>query len=322
MRKILGAFALSALLVVSLAACSSSSDSAASSCGATKPGSSSDRVKVSGKFGAEPKVTFGKGLTTKNTERTVLVTGKGTPAKTNSIVTLNYSVYNGSTGKLIDTTGFGKSKAVSLTVDKGQVIPGLYDAVYCATPGTRVAVVIPPKDAFGSAGQQSLGIGAKDAVIFVLDVDTVKAAAKALKKANGTPQAAPAGFPTVTLAANGAPTITMPTTPAPTTTQIADLKKGSGTTVKSGDTVTVQYTGAIYATGKVFDSSWSRGTPATFPTTGVIKGFGEALVGQKVGSQVIAVIPPKDGYGDTPPASSGISKTDTLVFVVDILATS
>ena len=82
----------------------------------------------------------------------------------------------------------------------------------------------------------------------------------------------------------------------------------------------MHYTGVIWATGEVFDSSWTLGEPTSFATTDVIPGFGKALVGQTVGSQVIAVIPPSEGYGE---AGSGdlIGGTDTLVFVVDILAT-
>ena len=114
----------------------------------------------------------------------------------------------------------------------------------------------------------------------------------------------------------------MPKVDPPTTLTIEALKKGSGKTVSAGDTVTVHYTGVIWASGTVFDSSWKGGKPISFATTGVIPGFGKALVGQKVGSQVIAVIPPGDGYGATPPEGSGIAATDTLVFVVDILATS
>jgi peptidylprolyl isomerase len=83
----------------------------------------------------------------------------------------------------------------------------------------------------------------------------------------------------------------------------------------------VHYTGINWNTKKVFDSSWERGEPATFVTSQVIPGFTKALVGQKVGSQVIAIIPPADGYGE---AGSGedIGGTDTIVFVVDILGTS
>jgi peptidylprolyl isomerase len=82
----------------------------------------------------------------------------------------------------------------------------------------------------------------------------------------------------------------------------------------------VQYTGINWNTKKVFDSSWDRGQSATFVTSQVIPGFTKALVGQKVGSQVIAIIPPADGYGDKGQGDD-IGGTDTIVFVVDILGT-
>ncbi len=323
MRKLLSAIALTGILVVSLAACSSTgTNSSSNGCTPTASGANSDKVKVTGKFGAEPKVTFSKGLTTKSTERSVVTAGSGkTVAAANSNVTLNYAVYNGTTGKKIDATGYTKGKDIPYAVNKDSIV-GLYKAVLCSTAGTRVATIIPPADAFGTAGNSSLGIGAKDSVIFVIDVDSVKAPVKALAKANGTPQAAPAGFPTVVLAASGAPTITMPTTAPPTATQVAVLKKGSGKVVKAGDSVTMNYTGAIYATGKVFDSSWTRGQTFTTVTSGVIPGFTKALVGQAVGSQVIVVIPPVDGYGASGTSDGSIKGTDTIVFVIDILATS
>ncbi len=52
----------------------------------------------------------------------------------------------------------------------------------------------------------------------------------------------------------------------------------------------------------------------------MIPGWDETLVGQTVGSQLILVIPPEQGYGSEGNANAGISGTDTLVFVVDILA--
>jgi peptidylprolyl isomerase len=85
--------------------------------------------------------------------------------------------------------------------------------------------------------------------------------------------------------------------------------------------VVVQYTGVIWRTGKVFDSSWSRSEPfgTVLSTSDVIAGWVDGLAGQKVGSRVMLVIPPKDGYGSTGASSAGIKGTDTLVFVVDIL---
>lgn len=321
MPKFLSAITIAGVVALSLVACSSTgSTTAASSCVATKAGSASEKVKVSGKFGAEPKVTFAAPLTAKKTERTVDSAGKGTAAVPNSAVELNYSVYNGTSGKQIDTTGFGKAKAQPLTLKSGSIIPGLYKAILCAPQGSRVTAVIPPADAFGTAGQPSLGIAGTDSIVFVLDVVSASKPVKALAKANGTAQPAPKGFPTVKLGKDGAPTITVPTTEPPTKLQIADLKKGSGATVKKGASVTVQYTGVLWATGKTFDSSWSHGQPATFQTDQVVPGFGSALVGQKVGSQVIAIIPPAEGYGTTGNSDGSIKGTDTMVFVIDILA--
>jgi peptidylprolyl isomerase len=91
--------------------------------------------------------------------------------------------------------------------------------------------------------------------------------------------------------------------------------------VKSGQTITAQYVGQIYPDGAVFDSSWQRGQSAQFPigTGGVIKGWDQGLVGQKVGSRVILVVPSELGYGKAgkPPT---IPKNADLIFSVDILA--
>jgi peptidylprolyl isomerase len=54
----------------------------------------------------------------------------------------------------------------------------------------------------------------------------------------------------------------------------------------------------------------------------VITGWDSALVGQTVGSRVVMALPPELGYGAAGQESAGISGTDTLVFVVDILAAS
>ena len=87
-----------------------------------------------------------------------------------------------------------------------------------------------------------------------------------------------------------------------------------------GDVVVVHYHGVNWNTGEVFDSSWSRGEPSSFPTEGVIPGFRDGLVDQTVGSRVIIVIPPELGYGPSGGTGDGsIGAEDTIVFVVDIL---
>ena len=131
--------------------------------------------------------------------------------------------------------------------------------------------------------------------------------------------------------ASGVPAVTNPTDltkepipsagtgPAPTTLIVKDLVVGTGATATAGSTVKVQYVGANYATGKIFDSSWSRGQPATFPLNGVIPGFGQAIVGMKVGGRREVIIPPNLAYGASPPSGSGIAPNETLIFIVDML---
>jgi peptidylprolyl isomerase len=322
--KILSTVAVAGLLA-SLVGCSSGTGGN-SDCVPTKAGDASAKVQVTGKLGTEPKVTIPKKLSSKTTERTVTIEGKGLAAQPNSVVDIDYAVYNTTSGKKIDATTYG-AKGTSITLDKANLLPGLYKAIHCSAPGARVVAVIPPVDAFRSTGSTGLGVAGTDSIVFVIDVLKTTAPQKVLKKADGAAVAPKDGFPTVKLAASGEPTITIPKADPPTALSIEVLKKGTGKVVKDGATVTVHYVGALWKDGKIFDSSWTRGAPATFPTTGVVVGFGKAMVGQKVGSQVVAVIPPADGYGPDgnvkdPSQPDQISGTDTMVFVIDILAVS
>jgi peptidylprolyl isomerase len=92
--------------------------------------------------------------------------------------------------------------------------------------------------------------------------------------------------------------------------------------VKKGDDIAVQYTGVIWRTGQVFQSSWAQDLPFTTPIGEgqVIAGWDAGLVGQTVGSRVLLVIPGADAYGSAGSSTVGIKGGDTLAFVVDILA--
>lgn len=310
-------------VALSLVACSpatSTPNADSSDCTPVASGASSDKVGVTGDFGTEPTVDFTSPLTATTTERSVITEGSGDLAVAGSTVTVDFAAFNATSGDKIEATTYAADGQQKFTLDETKLLPGLLSAIQCSTTGERVAAVIPPADAFGDTGQTDLGVGATDSMVFVIDIVAIAPPVEALPRANGEDQPVQEGLPTVVLADDGAPTITIPATDPPTELQIADLKKGDGTVVAEGDTVTVHYTGVIWATGEVFDSSWTRGESTAFATTDVIPGFGKALVGQTVGSQVIAVIPPSEGYGE---AGSGdlIGATDTLVFVVDILAT-
>jgi FKBP-type peptidyl-prolyl cis-trans isomerase FklB len=94
------------------------------------------------------------------------------------------------------------------------------------------------------------------------------------------------------------------------------MKEGNGAQPKSSDVVTVNYRGTLMD-GTEFDSSYKRGQPATFPVSGVIKGWTEALQLMKVGSKYQLVIPPDLAYGPT--GQRGIPPNSLLIFEVELM---
>ena len=129
------------------------------------------------------------------------------------------------------------------------------------------------------------------------------------------------GLPTVVVDGAKAAQITVPKTAAPTKLIVQPLIKGAGVVVKAGQSIKVNYTGVLWKNGKKFDASADHGS--SFDTVigagNVITGWDKGLVGQTVGSRVLLVVPPSDGYGakGSPPL---VGPKDTMVFVIDILA--
>jgi peptidylprolyl isomerase len=322
------ALLLAVTLTATLAACSAepdtSADDAPAGCVSAQAGGASDAVSVTGAFGDEPVIDFTAPLRPDITERTVLIDGDGAPVGEGDSILVSYTVINGDTAEPIEST-FASGQTVQVVIDTtAPQLSGLSKTLSCTNEGSRVVGVIPADEAFGAEGQSELGLGANQSLVFVADIVSIAPEpVEPLARAEGEAQPAPEGFPLVELGEDGAPTITIPDSAPPTDLQLAVLIQGDGPIVAPGATVTVHYTGINWNTGNIFDSSWPRGGPASFPTDGVIAGFRDALVGQQVGSQVIVIIPPDLGYGPqggTPDGSIGAE--DTIVFVVDILGTS
>ncbi|MBU2515773.1 FKBP-type peptidyl-prolyl cis-trans isomerase [bacterium] len=99
--------------------------------------------------------------------------------------------------------------------------------------------------------------------------------------------------------------------------QYCVLKKGKGKSPRSTDTVVVHYEGRL-TDGTVFDSSYKRGKPAKFKVNGVIKGWSEALIMMKKGSQWELFIPPELGYG-VKGVPGVIPPNAVLVFKVELI---
>ena len=99
-----------------------------------------------------------------------------------------------------------------------------------------------------------------------------------------------------------------------------DLVPGNGAEVKTGGQVTAHYTGAVAATGVIFQSSKDTGQPVPFSLNEVIKGWTEGVPGMKVGGVRRLVIPADLAYGATPPAGSNIPPNAALVFDIELIA--
>lgn len=322
-RPAIAIAAIGAALALALAGCTpsdadpSSTDTAApaDSAACVAGGTEADGITVSGDFGTEPTVTFTAPLTATDTQRKEIIAGEGDPAEDGSLLQANLVLYNGTTGEQVTSTFGDPSQLTSFTVDEATFLPGIVKTLRCSTAGSRVVGVVAPADGFGSDGNAGAGIDPDTSLVFVIDIVSILPT-----QAVGTASDLPDGFPEITFAKDGQPTVTIPDSDPPAELKIATTITGDGAVVAAGDSVTVQYQGVNWTGGKVFDESWGRGA-STFTTDGVIPGFGAALVGQTVGSRVVAIIPPDQGYGPNGgQPDAGIAADDTLVFVVDILA--
>jgi peptidylprolyl isomerase len=277
-------------------------------------------IAVSGAFGTKPTVTIPKINPPAGLQEHQLISGHGTLVAKGDLAVADLTAYTwtGTASKKISDLSTGQPEPL----DVGSTVPGLDKSLEGSRAGSRLLITVPPKDGFGSKGNSQLGITGKDTLVFVVDV---LGSYQKTASAHGTHEAVDAtGLPTVGTSSPGtAPPVHLPQTGPPATLQSRTLIQGTGPVVKKDQLLVAQYEGVIWRTGKVFSSTWQSGAPAGFEIGAgqVIKGWDDTLVGKRVGSQVLLVVPPADGYGSQGSSSAGIKGTDTLVFVVDILAT-
>lgn len=275
-----------------------------------------EMISVSGDLGEKPKVSFEKPFEAEETESKVIAGGDGGAIKKGQKVVIDYVGINGRDGKEFDSS-WQRGVPASFVVQQGQLINGFVKGLVGKSVGDRVLLTIPPKDGYGDQGNQEAGIKGSDTLIFVVDV---KDAYTPLRQAKGETVAPPDGLPTVKTDEEGRPTaVNVPKTDPPKDLVAQPLIRGNGSKVTPQSTIDVHYTGVNWRTGKVFESSWNAGAPVSFPMAGIaVAGLKEGLVGQTVGSRVLLVIPPDKGFGQDLP-NTDLKKTDTVVFVIDIL---
>ena len=303
----------SIVLTTSLTSCATAENYA---CAGFETGAQVESISVTGALGEQPVVSFPSPLSAASIQSRVVIAGEGPVFTGRNLIEFEFAGYNGGSGQLIQQTSFDGTQAQTGAFGPGEV-PNFCEALAGAKEGSRIVAIIPPDQAHSGEGVPALGVGAADAFIFVIDLKRVF-----LEKATGDSVAPEAGLPTVVTTADGVPGITIPKSPAPTELRVAQLIRGSGDLVEEGQLVTLHYSGFLWDSSEKFDSSWDSGQATQFQMQegALIEGFLSAVIGQPVGSQVIAVIPPALGYGDA--GAGSIPPGATLVFVIDILGTN
>ncbi|HKP08826.1 MAG TPA: FKBP-type peptidyl-prolyl cis-trans isomerase [Microbacterium sp.] len=313
MRNIPAALVVLGLVTVGLAGCSLPGSSS-SDC--SRPEVSNpdvmDLITVTGDADDEPEVEMYTPVKAPELAYQDVVTGDGTAiTSVNQPLVLDVALFSGATGELLAATPYDGDLSRVGSVAQFANFPGFEEALHCATEGSRVAIALSPDDlAEGVAAQAGLDDG--DALVAVIDLRKVYLAA-----ADGQNQFNSGfGLPSVVRAPDGRPGLIIPDGAAPSDLTVQTLKKGDGEEVTGEQPVRVHYTGVVWGDDAPFDSTWD-GEPAAFALDEVVPGFAAALEGQTVGSQVLVVVPPDQGYGDQEQA--GIPAGSTLVYVIDIL---
>jgi peptidylprolyl isomerase len=313
MRRVAVALLLPIAVITALAGCGGSAS--------TPTVNANAAVKISGAAGKAPTVSIpaskaASGLVTKT-----LTAGSGPVVPPTDSILANFAVYlwRGKTHKLLFSSYTSTPEVLPVKIG----LTGLQTALSSAKVGSRVMAVLPPKFGYGPQGNSQIGVKPTDTLVWVVDVlqafaPTQSATGQHVTDGGGS-------LPKITAATGTGPQIAVPKSAPPSKLVVKTLIKGTGAPVQAGASLVVRYVGSIWRTGKVFNDNWpSLAQPTTPPnvfTLGqLIPAWNTGLLGVPIGSRVMLVVPPAEGYGKSGQASAGIKPTDTLVFVIDILA--
>ena len=304
---------LAVLLGATLVACG---DDSGEESNQSSGSDSLSQLSIEGEVGKNPEVTWDGELKADEVQVDVVSEGDGAEVATGDSVLTHVWIGNGFEQEKAFSTYDAEAPQL-FTVDEKMLSEFFRKGLEGHTVGSRVAVAASAETAFGEAGNAQLGIGNKDAVVAIIDL-----LSSVPEGPEGEEQDAPAWAPTL-VGDQAAPTgLDFSGTPKPDgKLASAYLIEGEGAKVEQGQTIVVDYLGQVYGGKKPFDESYSA-QPTSFPigVGAVVKGWDQTLVGTPVGSRVVMAIPPKLGYGEKGNEGAGIKGTDTLYFVVDVLA--
>jgi peptidylprolyl isomerase len=275
-----------------------------------KSGEASSLVTAEGSFGVKPTVDFPTPLVVTTPEVTVIDPGDGALIGDGDQVDYSFGTFYGADGQ--DLSGDNASARIAAGLDDNSIS----SALVCAHVGDRLAVATTVEQATGAGSGGDIG----DDETLVVVVDVIAAY---LGKADGFNQLPKDGMPTVVTAVDGTPGITVPLQDPPAQTTSSVIKGGDGRTLKADDMLVSHYSFWTWpatpgGAPEQIESSWTSHTAANLKLAEPLPtGLLDALVGQRVGSQVLVVLTPGDGSF---PAGQGPAADDaTYIFVFDLL---
>lgn len=311
MRRLAGLLVVP-LLLLSTAACGddSGSDSAQMKNGVPA-------ITKGAKFGETPTLSKGKGEPPKELKVETVSEGDGPALKKGDIAQVNYlgQVWD---GKEPFDASFGKDKPFDVTIGAGMVIKGWDQGLEGQKVGSRVELVIPPALGYGEQGSGDK-IKPNATLVFVVDIvkgTSVPASATGKEVAQENKD-----LPKVGTNTDGKEVaVTVPKDTAEPAKLVSNyVLEGDGAVVKDTDKVVVKFNGKTWKDDKTFESTYATDTTVTWPMEQLsVKGLKEGLLGKKVGSRILLVIPPDLAFGDKEQGT--IPAKSTLVFSLDILA--
>lgn len=258
-----------------------------------------------------PSVEFAKPLEVKEFTAKVVTEGSGDRLKANQIADLSVAGFNGTDGKSLGDNFSKDPEPLELSDQLKSGNPAMYNVLVGAKVGSLIAVAVPGQPA-------AQGNAAQPPQLLIAKVVGAKEAPKPLSQEETDKLDKDGKLPKVTFNSKGVPSASIPKTDPPSGLSVKVLSEGSGDKVAATDTIEANYTGWRWEDGKEFESTFAKNQPATFPLTGVIKGWTLGLTDQKVGSKVLLTIPTDLAYG--PNAAAQGKPAGPLVFVVEIKA--
>lgn len=332
MRRTRGAVAVLAvsLLGVGLSACSTipESDVKVTTCEAPAgPGGASDAITTSGAFGEVVEAEMPSPLRADALQVSRDGEGHGAAVTEHGVLEASLAIFDADDGAELEAYAplGGGTESVPLTMTSiAASAPGLAEALRCGREGERLVAVMPGTEYFGDQVAAQIG-AAERTIVAVVDVTRVFPSS-----AWGTVLPPADGFPAVVTAPDGRPGITMPSQDPPTELRSSLRVVGNGDVVETGDEVTMHvsvFSWQAGGEGTYLGSTWDESNTVlqlVTRTTGEDDGLYGAtpeLVGERVGSQLVIIVPAEQAERLQGPVSSFRTSNQAVVLVVDLLAT-